>query len=362
MRHHCGAAHRDPVDVERDGIGVDAGPRCRERIVHANLVEDQDQRVATACKRPVFRVQFDLELTPVGGPEAYPPALVVHVDREQVAQIRAAPGRRPAYAAGKETRLVKLEPGVARDLVLELVVGDPEMALAIPVEILAHEQPVVDVARLVRRIVATGVAFRATDELRDLTAQHEVAAGIRFEIVDAQARDEARRAVQVAKARGVAQRVLAHAHAAVAVRLEPQQHLAPQVLRIVVQELLGIEHVVTEPGQRDARHERAHAQLGALRAPCVAATLENELLGGVVDPRPPGGERGDIVGRRGPGDLERGDRNRRESEGPQGVHPGGFATRISPSCAVLAISLPSRACSMPRVKPRAPEALGLSIV
>src|SRR5262245_36861160 len=36
-------------------------------------------------------------------------------------------------------------------------------------------------------------------------------------------------------------------------------------------------------------------------------------------------------------------------------------SRISPSCAVLAISLPSRVKILPRLKPRAPEALGLSV-
>ena len=36
-------------------------------------------------------------------------------------------------------------------------------------------------------------------------------------------------------------------------------------------------------------------------------------------------------------------------------------TRIKPSCAALATSRPSRANTLPRVKPRAPEALGLSI-
>jgi hypothetical protein len=35
-------------------------------------------------------------------------------------------------------------------------------------------------------------------------------------------------------------------------------------------------------------------------------------------------------------------------------------SRIKPSCAALATSRPSRANTLPRVKPRAPEALGLS--
>ncbi len=39
----------------------------------------------------------------------------------------------------------------------------------------------------------------------------------------------------------------------------------------------------------------------------------------------------------------------------------GVTTRISPSCAVLATSRPSRAKMLPRVNPRAPEALGLSV-
>jgi hypothetical protein len=36
-------------------------------------------------------------------------------------------------------------------------------------------------------------------------------------------------------------------------------------------------------------------------------------------------------------------------------------SRINPSCAALATSRPSRANTLPRVKPRAPEALGLSM-
>ncbi len=36
-------------------------------------------------------------------------------------------------------------------------------------------------------------------------------------------------------------------------------------------------------------------------------------------------------------------------------------TRIKPSCEALATSRPSRANTLPRVKPRAPEALGLSM-
>ena len=36
-------------------------------------------------------------------------------------------------------------------------------------------------------------------------------------------------------------------------------------------------------------------------------------------------------------------------------------TRIKPSCDALATSRPSRANTLPRVKPRAPEALGLSM-
>lgn len=43
-----------------------------------------------------------------------------------------------------------------------------------------------------------------------------------------------------------------------------------------------------------------------------------------------------------------------------GLH-GNVTLRIKPSCAVLATSRPSRAKMLPRVKPRAPEPLGLSV-
>lgn len=44
-----------------------------------------------------------------------------------------------------------------------------------------------------------------------------------------------------------------------------------------------------------------------------------------------------------------------------GAHGRGLTRRIRPSWAVLATSLPSRAKTLPRAKPRAPEALGLSV-
>ncbi len=53
---------------------------------------------------------------------------------------------------------------------------------------------------------------------------------------------------------------------------------------------------------------------------------------------------------------QRHDHNGNDDEAPHEV-----TTRISPSCAVLATSRPSRANILPRENPRAPEALGLSV-
>src|SRR5208282_3768594 len=53
---------------------------------------------------------------------------------------------------------------------------------------------------------------------------------------------------------------------------------------------------------------------------------------------------------------QRNDHNDNDDEAPHEV-----TMRISPSCEVLATSRPSRANMLPRVNPRAPEALGLSV-
>ena len=56
-----------------------------------------------------------------------------------------------------------------------------------------------------------------------------------------------------------------------------------------------------------------------------------------------------------------GDRERDNEEGLQCMFPGNAVTLINPSCAALATSRPSRANTLPRANPRAPEALGLSM-
>ena len=55
------------------------------------------------------------------------------------------------------------------------------------------------------------------------------------------------------------------------------------------------------------------------------------------------------------------DNSRQCDAAPSAPARASSRTRIKPSCAALATSRPSRENTLPRVKPRAPQALGLSI-
>ena len=143
-------------------------------------------------------------------------------------------------------------------------------------------------------------------------------------------------------------------------RLEPDQQLAPQVVRIVVQELLEIEHVCSQPGERNRLDHRAHAPLTGLR-PGVdsGVAAEDDFLAGIADTRPELLQYLDI---RAAGRPSKQDPRARQNDHPD--HPWAyvaFLIRTSPSWAVLATKRPSRLNRPARAKPRAPEALGLSV-
>ena len=144
--------------------------------------------------------------------------------------------------------------------------------------------------------------------------------------------------------------------------LELQQQLAARVLRLVLEEFLQVQHVAAEPGHVHRRHDGAHAPLVQLR-PAEVARLgaHHHLLARVAHPGPQVLERGDVAAIGGRLGRKPRCQQYRHQPRPCRALQRSFTIRTRPSCAVLATSRPSRANTLARAKPRAPDALGLSM-
>src|SRR5262249_42172260 len=139
--------------------------------------------------------------------------------------------------------------------------------------------------------------------------------------------------------------------------LQLQQHLAPQLVRLVLVELLEIQNVLAEPRNPHGSHDSAHAMLdtfGPADEPALA--VDDGLLRRVVEARPQPVERLAIDAR----SCGYGCKACKQQHATLESGRYAFLMRTSPSCAVLATRRPSRAKTLARAKPRAPEALGLS--
>ena len=229
---------------------------------------------------------------------------------------------------------------------------------------MADEQLILDIAGLLTTRIQTAMPDGAALELLAFTGKQQVARGSRLDVRVTQRGDEIRSPVQMDPRLRPEECEQAGAHTVYrrVRRLELHYQLAPQVVRIVMEELLQVQHARAEPRQSHRLHNSTNAAIDALRPGVDAGVAaDNDLLARVAHPGP---ESLQDIGIRGGGRCRSQDPHTDADHHP--AHPasanpyGSFLMRTRPSCAVLATSRPSRLNRLARAKPRAPEALGLS--
>lgn len=217
------------------------------------------------------------------------PALVLNVEPHQRVQILRTTARSPVHATRVQLSRVELEPVEADHFFLHLAVGLAQQPPPVPVKVLPDEHLVFDVTRALAMHIHTPMPGRGTAEPIPLASEHQVACGGRADILAAQPGDPVGMKVEMHPRSGLGEREQLGAHTADRRLdgLEPDQQLAPQVVRIIVQELLEVEDVRAQPGNRNGFDYRAHASLARFRPgtnSCLAA--DDHFLAGIADPRP----------------------------------------------------------------------------
>ena len=124
-------------------------------------------------------------------------ALVLHIELQQGPQVLRPAGRSPVDPTRIELCRVELEPVEADDFLLHLVVGLAQQPPAIPVEILADEELVLDITARLFADIETAMTDRGAAKLVALPGEHEVARGGRGNVVARQRGEPARAQVQV---------------------------------------------------------------------------------------------------------------------------------------------------------------------
>ncbi len=251
-------------------------------------------------------------------------------------------------------------PVVAGALLHQRIVFEAEQTGAKPVLPCAQLQAVIHIALRVRRRPHAAATQGTAPELIAIAPQQQVTTRQGIDVRAPQRLLRLGIGKQSAPLARVFESVLSHPdalRAQLGIDRQTQQHLPSWRPRHVVQGLLLIQYGRTEPRQFDwlnhgaqARHIRGGGPWGVI--------IEDVLHRAVVDTGPQSHQVGNFGG------SVRSQRARciqaQTQSREAASHGDGAVSRTSPSWAVLATSVPSRANTLARAKPRAPDALGLS--
>jgi hypothetical protein len=261
-----------------------------------------------------------------------PSTLVVQIQPDQQPQVRFASGGGPVHAAREEARIVHLEPVEAVHLFLQLISLAQQHPAPVPVQILADDQSILDVAPAAVANVYAVTSDRAPAELIPLFLQHEIASFRLHDPGAGQGAEQFRPPVEMNPSLRLLEGIQPYTHT-LGRRLgglQVQQQLPADAVRIVVRELLEVQHMLSQPARIHGCHDCAHAALRAL-APRrhVGIGADKHFFGGVAHAGPQLLERLDVPDN--PRDGERpGDRESRNAR--YGMRPS--HVRWAPMCPV----------------------------
>ncbi len=205
----------------------------------------QNQSVALDGKGPVITVQRELEFPAVRRHEAAVATLVLHVEPQQGPQVLRTSARSPVDPARVQLRGVELEPVEADHLLLHLAAALAQQPAAIPIEVLADEHLVVEIARRPAVDVEAAMANGTAVKLLALAGEQQIAGGGRGDIVAAEQGEQIRAQVQMNPGPRPDECEQAGTHPVHRRlrRIELHQQLPPQAVRIVVKEFLEVQDV-----------------------------------------------------------------------------------------------------------------------